>query len=396
MIDMELARQALHNTRSLGARTNLTVLGIVIGIAAIISLVSLGNSLNASVSEQFQMLGTNTLMVLPGKSFAASAFSKLGEDDVKKIEAVKGVDFASEIYLQTKQVEMKNQKRTTLVVGVDASKLDKLSISNLIEIEKGSSLNGKSFDALVGKNFAEDAFSKPLVIGETVKMEGKSFKIVGILKKSSNFYSRLFSNALIVDKEALKQTSSEKILPARIYVNLAESSLQESTRQRIFSTLKKAHGEEDFQLIDTRQIAQTASSVIGTIQLVLVAIAAISLLVGGIGVMNAMFTSVTERTKEIGIMKAIGATNSQVMEIFIAETAIIGFFGGVIGVMLGFAVAYAISISSEGFGFALPFRADPLLALFGIAFAVTVSIASGYLPAVTAAKLDPVEALRFE
>lgn len=396
MIDLELFRQAANNIKSLGLRSNLTIIGIVIGIAAIVTLISLGSSLNESVSSQFQVLGTNTVIVLPGKSFAASAFSKLQENDVKKIEGIKGVDFASEAYLLSKTVGFKEQKKTSLIVGIDAGKIDKLSFIKIIEVDEGSLIHGTGFSALAGPSFSKKAFSKPVEIGQKISLGSKSFKVAGIIKKSSNFYSTVFSDAVIVDKDALKQSFDEKFLPSRIYVSLAEGADSSVVKEKITSVLKKAHGEEDFQVIDAGQIASIASSVIGTIQLFLVAIAAISLIVGGIGVMNAMFMNVVERTKEIGVMKSVGATNNQIMSIFLTEASLIGLIGGFLGVALGFAMAFGISIVTELIGFPLPFIPDAGLAFFGIFFAVTVSVASGFLPAISAAKLDPIEALRFE
>jgi putative ABC transport system permease protein len=396
MFDREIIVRSFATMRQQGLRSNLTILGIVIGIAAIISLISLGNSLNQSVSAQFDALGTNTLAILPGKSFATAAFSKLEEDDVRLVEGVRGVDFAAAAYIHNKQVSLKNENRSTLIVGFDAGKLDNLQEAGIIELETGNLPEPKSFRALLGKNVAEGAFARQVKEGQSIKIEDKNFKVSGTIKNASNFFSNFFSNAILIDQDALQQIHDTDLAPSRMFVILEDGIDTEAAKARISHVLEKAHGEEDFQVQDTQTIAQTAAGVIGVIQLVLVAIAAIALVVGGIGVMNSMFMNVTERTKEIGIMKAVGATNNQIMALFITEAAVVGVVGGILGVLLGFGLAFGISLSSGGLGIELPFFFDPLLGLFGILFAVIVSVVSGLLPARSAAILDPIEALRFE
>ena len=195
--------------------------------------------------------------------------------------------------------------------------------------------------------------------------------------------------------KTIKAVIDENATPFRIAVKATSSAEVEPLKQRIRAALKKAHNnEEDFQVINAGQILEGVTSVLLLIEIVLVGIAAISLFVGGIGIMNTMLMAVIERTREIGIMKAVGATNAQVLSLFLVESGLIGLIGGIIGVALGLGIAFVISIIANSAGFGLPAVASPLLIAGAMLFALIVGIISGVIPARRAALLDPVEALR--
>jgi len=395
-MNIELLKIALGNLMHERVRSYLTLLGIIIGIAAIVALMSVAEGMNIAISEQFEKMGADTLIVHPGSSFIQSTFAKLQKDDADKIASLKGVESATPIYMKVTSVSYRDEAKSTAVIGIRPGSQENLSAVGMLELQSGRRLeNTDTYGLLVGNNFDEKAYEKELGIKNRLIINGKSFKIIGITKPAGQSFGAFFDNAIIMNEKTLKAVIDENATPFRISVKATSSAEVEPLKQRIRSALKKAHNnEEDFQVINAGQILEGATSVLLLIEIVLVGIAAISLLVGGIGIMNTMLMAVIERTREIGIMKAIGATNAQVLSLFLVESGLIGLIGGIIGIALGLGIAFAISIIANSAGFGLPAIASPLLIAGAMLFAVMVGIISGVIPARRAALLDPVEALR--
>ncbi|MBI4052936.1 MAG: ABC transporter permease [Candidatus Diapherotrites archaeon] len=395
MFDRELLQKALQDINSQGIRGKLTVLGLVIGIASIFMLISLGQSLESSVQQQFETLGTQTLIVLPGKGFIDTAFVKLGRNDAKHIEGLVGVEFAAEIYFKTLQVRHGTEKKTALVVGVEADKMDNFGALNILNVDNGRVFGAKEkFAAIAGKSFAENAFKEAIVPKKKIEIEDKKFEITGINAKPNNTFAGFFDNAVLINKDTLNEITPEPIYPLRIFAKVADGVDAEEVKARIGRRLEKDHGEEDFRVLDAKQLAETATSVLAVAQIFLVGIAFISLLVGAIGIMNTMLMAVTERTKEIGIMKAVGATDRQVLAMFLTESALIGLLGGIIGVILGSLLFFGLAFAASYAGFSLPADLNFGLAIGAMLFSAIIGMLSGTIPSLQAAKLDPVEAIR--
>src|SRR3989338_1787000 len=355
MIDQESIKTAAKTLQSQGWRTSLTVLAIVLGITAIITLVSLGEGLNASVTKQFQSMGTDTLVVLPGKGFVESAFAQLRDDDDETIETVRGVSFAAEIYIASQQMEYKGERKTRLVIGIDPAQMSQMNIIGLVSLESGRVLSPRDQTAvMVGPRLAEKTFEKIVYVNNEIKMNDAHYRVVARLSKATNsFYGNFMDNAVILNSDQLTKIQPG-IKPNRIFVKLDEGVKPDDVKERIENELELRHNQTDFQVMTPSQVGETAGSVIGLIQTILVGIAAISLVVGGVGVMNTMYMSVTERTSEVGVMKAIGAGNEQIRDIFLTEAALIGIIGGIIGTILGVGLATIITIAAhyDGFGLA--------------------------------------------
>jgi len=397
IVDLELFHVASKNLRGRGFRSFLTILGVVIGIAAIVALIAVGEGLNQSVSQQFQSLGTDTLFVLPGGGFIESAFAKLSDDDADTIEEVKGVDFAAAIYVSSQQIEFKDKKYGITIIGLEPEKIDKLSVIGMANVAEGRKLTESDTSGVVlGSNFSSRITKNEIGLRQSIEIEGKKFKVVGVLEEATNNFARMFNTAIIMNSDELKRISDTEISPMRIIVNILPSEEMEEIKERISDHLEDDHGKKDFQIMDLQQISEIAGDVVGMISLVLIGIAAISLLVGGIGIMNTMLMSVMERTKEIGVMKAIGATTPRIISIFVVEAGLIGLIGGIIGLILGIATATLISILAEMAGLPLSTVVTPELIIGALAFSMTVGMIAGVYPAVRAASVDPVEALRYE
>jgi putative ABC transport system permease protein len=395
MIDSETIRTARQNLAASGWRTILTIGAIVIGITAIIAMMSLGEGLNTSISRQFQSLGTNTLVVLPGKGFLETAFARLQEDDADTIERIRGVEFATPIYITTQQLTYKGNKKTRLAVGIDASRTEQLAGIGLLDLDAGRSLDPQDRTGVIlGPTLAANTFDTPIPVKATLSINDTSFRVIGINRKASNsFLGGFFDSALILNSDTLLELSPT-LTPSRIFVKTQDNADPSELKRKIEEELERSHRQTDFQVMAPDQIAQTAGSVIGIVQLVLIGIAGISLLVGGVGVMNTMYMSVSERTAEVGIMKAIGATDTQIRDIFLTEAALVGIVGGIIGVVLGMLLAALISFIASASGFDLSATVTIPMALGATVFSLALCLVFGYLPAKVAAEQDPVDAIR--
>ena len=250
----------------------------------------------------------------------------------------------------------------------------------------------------MGNSLAKDAFeNREIAVRSKIQLEEKTFRVVGITKESSTSFGGgpNINNSIIIPAKGFRQVFPDSS-PTFILVKTFSAEQAEDAKDKIEKIMERAHGEDQFFAFTSQQIQDNLESVIGFVSLVLVGIAAISLIVGGIGIMNAMFMAVIERTREIGVMKAIGATNSKILSIFLIEAGFIGLIGGIIGIIFGFGISSAISIASTAFGSPINVALTPQLIIGVLLFAMIVGMASGYYPARRAAYLDPVEALRYE
>jgi len=394
--DFELLSVAFSNLKSQKLRSGLSILGIVIGITAIIALISLGEGLNASVQEQFQQLGTDTLTVLPGGGFAESVFAELEADDEGTIESVRGVESAVGIYVDNARFEFKGETKSVVVYGAEASKAKNLESMGMVTVEQGRDLvEQDSGNVLIGPRLAKGFFESEIHLRENVDVEGKKYRVIGIMERARHFFGAIFNNAVVTTLDDLEDMAGEELTPFRIMVKVAPGQDIGIVKERIEDRLEKEHGKKDFQITSPEQAAETAGSVIGIIQLVLAGIAAISLIVGGIVIMNTMIMAVAERTHEIGVLKAIGATNHEIQAIFLAEAGLIGLLGGLIGITFGVLLSQLASIAVEAMlGLSFTAVTSPAMLAMALGFSIFVGVVSGLVPAVIASSLDPVEAMR--
>ncbi|MEM5872386.1 MAG: ABC transporter permease [Candidatus Aenigmatarchaeota archaeon] len=377
----------------------LTVIGIVIGIAAIISLVSIGEGLRQAVSKQLEAFGSDKIIVSPS-SAGGLGFGFLGEglkeEDVKKIERIDGVKTAAGVLFKTLPLTFKKETQTTYVVGVNAKDAEKVFLDiQSFELREGRYFKeGESGLIVIGSLVSEKMFSKEVKIGDIVYIKNKKFKVVGIMKSMG---SRQDDSQVYVSLDDLREIVGNENTLNFVFAKVSDVSRVNEIAEEIEKKLEKDYGKNTYNAMTSQQIAERVGSIISILSFVLGGIASISLLVAGVGIANTMFTSVLERTREIGIMKAIGATNYNVMEIFLVESALLGFFGGVGGCIVGFVLSKLISIFAINI---LPVEFSTVVTsemiLLSLAFAVVVGIVSGLVPARKAAKLQPVDALRYE
>ena len=400
MLDLETFNVAFTNITRQRLRSYLTLLGMVIGIAAIVALFSLSTGLRLAVEEEFEVFGLDVVFVEPGSEmgFSAAISRTIEERDIDIIKGIPGVEEAFGFYETAAIAEYRDKELSAFIIGYDPNKTEYITETGYLELYSGRLLNANDlYSVMINKSFAEDALDgKDLKLRQRIEIDEMEFKIVGILDDSdAAFGSFGINNMFWVSKNAAR-TLFDAEDPVELGVKVADEHLIDSVVDKIEYRLEKVHGEKDFYVMTSESMIESFNTILGLIQVVLLGLASISVIVGGIGIMNTMLMAVLERTREIGAMKAIGATNTRVLSIFLAEAALLGMVGGVIGIILGYLIALGISAVGNAIGFGLPIVPDPIVIGGGILFSMGIGTISGFVPARRASLMDPVEALRYE
>ena len=397
-------------------RSWLTILGIIIGVAAVVALVSVGEGMQASVTERLGSLGANTITITAGRIRAFGGFGQevgasqasgnLTESDLRIVKTTPGVLYANGLVSGREDVSFAGQTVSASIQGVDTSVWRFMETTGL---ESGRYLSeGDTYVAVVGNRIANDVFKQQITLNRQITIGGVNFRVVGILE-SAGFIGQEDSSIFIpkdVARNILTDLTANQL--SSITVQTTDSSNSEDVAAQIekmlMITRHVTNQTKDFTVSSAQAIMETVNSITQTITLFLGGIAGISLLVGGIGIANTMFMSVMERTRLIGVLKALGATDSEVIKLFLTESALMGLVGGLIGAFIGFLISGIISelgLRAAGIGGGVGMGGfttvvTPQLVLFAIGFSVFTGMVSGLLPARMASKLEPVEALRYE
>ncbi len=397
---------AFRNLRKKGIRSWLTLLGIFIGILAVVSLISLGNAMKAAVTSQFGASSTEVISVQAGGVQyggvpGSSVVTPLTKSDADAIDKLSSVEFAFGRNLETISTEYNDKLQIGIAYSVEETfEKETYEIIDDIEIESGRFLkSGDSGKIFVGNGFkdgSKNGFDKDITTGKSILINNKSFTVVGILKKKGSFMydGTIFMydnelNALVgngEDADIIEVKVKRKDL-----VDRAKTDIEKLMRQRRNVNI----GEEDFEVSTQESAMKTVNSVLGAIQAFIIIIASISILIGSIGIINTMTTSVLERKKEIGIMKAIGSKNSQIFMQFFIESGFLGLAGGILGTIFGVLVGYA---GTWGINIWLGSEIKPTMDFFLIFSTLIGSFLigsfAGVFPAMKASRQNPVEALR--
>ncbi|PIZ81017.1 ABC transporter permease [Candidatus Pacearchaeota archaeon CG_4_9_14_3_um_filter_31_7] len=389
-------------------RSWLTIIGIFIGIAAVVALISIGQGLQTAISDQFEKLGTDKITIQPG----AQAYgmpgttignAKLTDKDIEAIAKIGGVNSVVGYVMKINAVEFKEEVKYEFVVGMPLdSELNKmLADAQGYKIAEGRMLKeGDRYNALVGYDIANGkAFKKSANVGSRIMINNQEFKIIGTLEKIGNQYA---DGTVVLPLDTVIEILNAKDDYSVLMVQVKDVKDVDKISEEIKKVLRKEHGvkegNEDFRVETTQQLLDQFNTIFGIVTAVFVGIAAISLLVGGIGIMNTMYTAVLERTKEIGIMKAVGAKNKDVFTLFFIESGLLGLVGGTLGILLGMGIAKIVEvIAGQAIGAGYLRAVFPMWLILGaLAFGFVVGAAAGTLPAVQASKMKPVDALRYE
>ncbi|MDD4382976.1 MAG: ABC transporter permease [Candidatus Shapirobacteria bacterium] len=402
----ELIKESVNTLRLNKMRTSLAVLGIVIGIGSVIALISIGQSSQKSVTSQIESLGSNLITVSPGSQSSgmvrtSTARKTLTLADAEALEkaGLSAINSVSPESSSRLQVIAGDNNTNTTIYGVKStySGIHNLKINGGRFITD-SDYTSQSHVAVLGPTVVEDLYGSSSYdcIGEIIRINGQNFTIIGItVAKGSSGMTDSDDAIYIPLSTAMKQLFGVNYLSS-IAIEAASSDVMVQAQNQIGYFLLARHkkteiAKADFTIRSSEEMLSTASSVTGTFTSLLSGVAAISLIVGGIGIMNIMLVTVTERTREIGLRKALGAKKKTIITQFLTESVILTFTGGILGIIIGVATSYGYSrINSSNF------TISPYSVLLAFSVSVVIGIIFGWYPAKKAASLQPIEALRYE
>lgn len=383
-------------------RSWLTLLGIFIGIATVVALIGLGEGLREGITGQFNLLGNDVLTVQASGTGngppGTGVVKPLTTRSVDSINRVSGVKNAVGRLIGSTVARYGNDAGVYYISSVPENPQDIYDMLHL-DLRQGRLLKkGESNKVMLGYNFGVDSFNKPVEVGKKITINGKDYEVVGILAKKGSF---IIDDMIFMDEKQMRTEFNRGDQVDAIAVQVTNLNAMDKVKGDIEKVLRRERnvklGEEDFTVETPAATLASLNSILGGVNIFVAALAGISIIVGGIGIANTMFTSVLERTGQIGVMKAIGAKNSDIFWLFLIESGLLGMVGGIVGVLIGIGLAVGgAAIASQALGSEL-FRTNisAMLIISALAGAFLVGAISGLIPAIRASRLTPVNALRY-
>lgn len=399
---IKLATNSLRNNK---VRTILTLLGIIIGVTSVTTIIGLGEGVKRQVNQQISDLGSDIITIVPGRESSSgglSAFggilsnsattSQLSESDLEAVKQVENAAMVGGLMQLDGSIARENNRFNTRVMAVEEDYLEltkqKLTAGQFF----GGDLTNNN-TVVLANNVAQKLFDNQDPIGSSVTIRGTNFIVIGVLDTYEGFnFGQPINDLVLIPLPTGKKLNQGVVQLQQITVALEDPSRSEETSEKVKQILlKNRDGEEDFTITTQDQLVQTTDSVFRMLTTFTAAVASISLLVGGIGVMNIMLVTVTERTKEIGIRKAVGATKFQIMMQFLTEALVITLTGGLIGIVLSVVIGYVIGAQT-----AVKPALDVWIMFLAAGVSLAVGIIFGTWPAIRAATKNPTDALKHE
>ncbi len=397
-------KYALQNLGKRKLRSALTILSILIGITSIFALLSFGIGIQNYVDTLADEAGRDKLFI-QARGIGAPGTDEtffLSKDDVRFVEKINGVDEIAGIYLKAAEIKFGNEKKFYFLMADVVEKLDFIEETFSVKVISGRRLKEGDLDkAVLGYNYQlkEKIFKSPVRLGDKIEINGNRYEVIGFKEEIGNPQDD--TNIYITEK------SFEQLFPERkdkfsfVMMSAQKGTGTADLAERVEEKLRKfkdqEKGKENFFVQTFEDALATFTTIINVINGMLVLIALVSVVVAFVNIMNTMYTSILERTKEIGVMKAIGAKNSDILIIFIVEAGLIGLVGGILGIATGYLISSVGGSIAAASGFALLRPSYPLYLILGcLLFSLIVGAAAGFFPARRASKLKPVDALRYE
>ena len=386
-----------------GIRTWLTLLGIIVGISSVILLVGIVDGLSADIEDALDEFGSDIITITPGgtamrgppgASGSSSSADKLYLDDVDVIERVAGVEAVSPVLSVSADVEYRDYETETQITGVDLDTY--LETNTFGELEEGRFLeSGDRNSVLLGYGVVDTTFKGRVGLNSKIQINGTDYKVVGILAEEGGMMG--LDNSIFAPIDEARQLAGDTIAQeevSQIKVKIANgynlTEVIEDIEWVLITEHRVSEDEKDFTIISAIFMEEQRTEIMGTLTLFLALVSSVSLIVGGIGISNTMFMSVLERTREIGVLKALGATKRQIQNLFLMEAAMIGFAGGVLGIVVGWLLLQV----AAGFGFSG--YISTFMAVLAFTVSVGIGLVAGTYPAREATKIPAIEALRYE
>jgi len=397
---------AIKNIFNRKLRSWLTMIGIFIGIAAVVALISLGSGMQKAITSQFGKIGANRISISPGGAIAGPLSENLGSgilysSDVEAVRNVKGVEFATGPIAAYVELEFNKEIEYVALMAFDddTKTLRYMEEMGLAEVEYGRQIKtGATREVILGNRIANDLFDKPIQVGNSIYVDNYKFNVVGIQKKSD---SSMFDTVIRISKKTAEDLF-ERENPSNIFAKVDDNYEPTEVLGKLEKALRKEHnvdeGEEDFTIEIAADVIESFTRILTTVQILVISIAAISIVVGAVGITNTMYTAVLERTGEIGIMKAIGARNSDILTIFLIESGMLGLVGGLIGIFIGVGIGKAVEVIAKAAMNSNILQAHfPWYLILGsLLFSFLLGAIAGTMPAKQASKMNPIDALRYE
>ncbi|MEL4304490.1 ABC transporter permease [Methanococcoides sp. LMO-2] len=403
---LKLAANILFHSK---IRSWLTIIGIVIGVGSVVTIMALSDSMEADMDSRFADMDMTSLTITPGYTKASSAMgmrpggdssssaddAELTDKDVMALKLVGNVDYLYGQILGKEDVYYLGESASLSITGVDSQVWQ---YTTSYTAASGRLLEASdNYVAVIGDKIANEMFDQPISLNQVISINGKSVRVVGILEEGDN------DNGIIMPIDAAVEIieDAEDDIFDSIIVKVDDidnvDAVIEDIEEKLMISRHVTENDRDFSVSDPQSQLESATEMMDSMSLFLAAIAGVSLVVGSVGIANTMFTSVMERTKDIGTMKAIGAKNRDIMMIFLFNSAMVGLVGGILGILLSLVLTsllpnLGLTIMRSSMGSTL----SPELVLIGISIAIFVGIVSGVVPAYNASKMKPVDALRYE
>lgn len=399
MTPLDLIRLSLSAIVSQRLRSFLTALGIAVGIASVVLLTAIGEGVHRFVLSEFTDVGTNIISIKPGRTTTTgtvggviSNVRPLTIDDAESLRRIKGIDAIVPQLQGNASVKVGNVARRTTLLGVghEIPALWQIGVAKGRFLPPDDPSTARSF-AVLGSRLAEELFDRSNPLGELIRVSGERYRVVGVMTPKGQLLGVDLDEAVYIPAaRAMAMFNHEGLM--EIGLLFQKDAAAEGVVDQVRATLVGRHGSEDFSITIQDDMLVTLGSILGIVTLTIGGLGGISLLVGGVGILTIMTISVSERTSEIGVLRALGSRRSQIMALFLFEAVVLSVLGGLAGLLTGIGGAWILSLAVP----ALPIQVSSFYAVFAVVLSILIGLIAGVAPARSAAMLDPVQALRAE